>query len=100
MGFNSVVMILNDPLHELERNPNLGEHIGYAIQEYPKECNGNQFRVLGSNHADQMHLYAVGGNTGRDLGFVGGYRSNDVEILKALAEKMGFRVVKKRKIAT
>jgi hypothetical protein len=51
-----------------------------------------------THHADGVHLIAVGGNYGRDLGNVTSWQKMDSDeaILRGLADRLGFIVYKKR----
>lgn len=88
MGFNSVVVILNDCLHEIESDPFFGKKVAQAIRahggrpEHRPYITG-QTQVLSVEHADTMQIVAIGGNTGRVIGYAH-YRSTDDEIVKAL----------------
>lgn len=96
MGFNTAVVILNDHLHQLEKDPKFGERLGEAIRMAGREkLYTSGFDVLPTQHADTMQIVAIGGNTIRRLGFSSYYADNE-QILKDLASDLGFRVVKKR----
>lgn len=88
MGFNSVVVILNDCLHEIESDPEFGKKVAQAIRahgarpEHRPYITG-QTQVLSVEHADTMQIVAVGGNTGRVVGYAH-HRSTDDEIAKSL----------------
>ena len=53
--------------------------------------------MIETHHADGTALVAVGQNYGRKLGefYPYGEGSEDERLLKALADKLGYRVVKK-----
>lgn len=109
MGYNTTVMICNDSLHAIESDPEFGKSLGNAIQEagcYNKPVDVsagiycNAARVIECHHADATALVAVGGNHGTSLGefyYVGHHHTTDgqVALLKALADKLGYRVSKK-----
>lgn len=108
MGYNTPVMILNDAMSNLKTDADVGRKMYEAMllssrPEYRNRgvdfsignhCNGGM--VLPSRHADETRLIAVGGNYMTDIGSVWGASMDDPEALcRALAEKLGFRLVKK-----
>lgn len=104
MGFNTTVVVLNDGLEAIRRDPAFGENLVQQIlsisvregrRDVPALNHANAASVVETHHADSMSLIAVGGNLGRDLGHAGGYRANDLELIKNIADKMGYRLVKK-----
>lgn len=123
MGFNSAIMILNDKLHEIERDPDFGAKVSSAVGQhmmgYPHQTHefDHQSLVLGQQHADVTTVMAMGGNTGFVLGFGGGrlYRPelhnredpyprfstpadgwDRVTLLKQLADDLGYDLRRKR----
>jgi hypothetical protein len=95
MGFNSVVLVLNDRLNDITR-ADFGHKLADAIREYPAKLKPvdlpghfGQTQVLVVAHADVMQIVAVGGNTGRVIG-TGSYSDTDEELLHKLAKRMGF----------
>lgn len=111
MGFNSSVFISNDSLHEIESDPKFGEKLAQAIQRHYASNTpvyiDTEFRsqvacVMSCSHADNTTVIAVGGNHSTVLGEIynNGNHSkpeDQIKLLKALAEKMGYRLVKKTK---
>jgi hypothetical protein len=107
MGFNSTVVILNDHLHEIEKDPEFGRKVSLMIaghnhkelQEirYRQGAYANGVEVLGVHHADGVYLFAVGGNTGRDLGWITNWSQldNDEKLLRELADRLGYSIRKK-----
>lgn len=119
MGYNTTVMICNDSLHAIESDPEFGKNLALAVGEmyrsnrpldvpaYSYNSEGkaagiycNAASVIESHHADGTTLVAVGGNHGTKLGefyYVGHHHTDDgqVALLKALADKLGYRVSKK-----
>lgn len=89
MGWNSVIVVLNDRLHEIENDPEFGKKLAQAIREhsYPKqhrqEYITGQTQVISCCHADTMQIVAVGANTGRVLGY-GHWRQSDDDMIKGL----------------
>jgi hypothetical protein len=119
MGFNSVVFILNDTVHRAKENPKawwdqawdaLCRIPGYARTREESERRSDmgefmgQHKALWNMHADNYGLIAVGGNYATVLLAQYGMRGQrhdtkegQVILLKALAEKLGYRVVRKTK---
>lgn len=96
MGFNTAVVILNDHLHELEKDQKLGEKLAHAISMAGRDrLYTSGFEVLPTQHADTMQIIAVGGNTIRRLGY-SSWSADNERILKDLASDLGYRVVKKK----
>lgn len=95
MGYNSVILVLNDRLWDIEKDPAFGSKLCDAIREassrpdrFP-EVPGSQTVVINTDHADVMQIIAVGGNYGRVLGS-GSWRDSDEELLVKLAAKYGY----------
>lgn len=107
MGFNSTVLILNDQLGSIERDPEgFVREMVNAIQRGSGsdqvDFGPGQSTVMSCVHADAVTVLAVGGNCATVLGRVynGGLHHTEdsqVAILKTLADKHGFRLVKKPK---
>lgn len=99
MGFNSTIVVMNDYLHEIAKDKDFGVNVSDAIMGLAV---GRQQRLHGAvaietHHADDVMIIAVGGNQGRVLGY-GGRRevTDDVELLKELARKLGYDLRKRR----
>ncbi|MES2055789.1 MAG: hypothetical protein V4564_07625 [Pseudomonadota bacterium] len=62
MGFNSVVLILNDRLHEIENDPLFGKKVASAIRAHGHDepYITGQTTVVSVQHADTMQIVAVG----------------------------------------
>lgn len=106
MGFNSTVLILNDRLSEIRRDPErFVEEMVQGIHRcgLPGEqmdIYTGQSTVMSCAHADQVTILAVGGNCATVLGRVynGGrhHAEEDQEsLLRELADQHGFRLVRK-----
>ena len=99
MGLNTAMVVLNDHLHEIERDSHFGkkvaEAVRYAAGSRRQFTSG--FSVLPTVHADTMQIVAVGGNTIRSLGF-SHWSADDEDILRSLARDMGFRLVRMKKV--
>lgn len=94
MGFNSVLVILNDRLHYIENDPMFGKKVADAIR-----CHGHgepmyitgQTQVLSVHHSDTLAIIAVGGNTGRVIGY-GHYGQDDGDLIKLLERERRYKV--------
>lgn len=97
MGFNTAVIILNDHLHEIEKDPEFGQKLAHAIRVAGREGQYNSgFDVLPTQHADTMQVCIVGGNSIQRLGF--SHWSDDKEgVLRTIARDMGFDLRKRTK---
>src|SRR5439155_25660805 len=80
MGFNTTVVVLNDALHHIRDDKDFGMKlynavtmIGRGWQDVSAGSHCNAARVIETHHADCMHAVLVGGNSGVDLDYVGGY---------------------------
>lgn len=109
MGFNTSVIVLNDALHEIEEDKEFGKKLAEAVrmsggrfgrQDIRSGSHANAATVIESHHADHLKILAFGGNTAQEIGFGGNYRATPEEILKTLADQLGFRLVKKPKKKT
>ena len=109
MGYNSILLVLNDALDYIEVDPEIGHKIKRKILEhYATKKNldiaasgshgthCNAMSVLANQHADVGQLVFVGGNTGRSLPGYFTYAMEDEQILRELAAKLGFTVSKKK----
>jgi hypothetical protein len=73
MGFNTTVVILNDALHAIEKDPEFGKKLSNAVlrsisrQDCPVHFSAgcsDAGSVIETHHADQDVLVSVGENTG------------------------------------
>lgn len=73
MGYNTTVVVLNDALDQIEKDPNFGKNLVRAIQQINSRREGidvpagnhcNAARVIETHHADYDVLVKTGGNTG------------------------------------
>lgn len=111
MGFNTSMIILNDCLGDIEKDPDFGKKVSQAVssvdtQRYLSEeagrpfhgvdvsagCSVNAATVIETHHADGTSIIAFGGNMGLNMGLFYPYGAEDEEIriLRALAMKYGF----------
>ena len=105
MGYNSTLLILNDALHQIANDKEFGRKVADAISHLsvdrkPVDISSgghcNAATAIETHHADSIKLIAVGGNCGQDLGYVGSYRSEALDMLQSLADSLGYRVVRKK----
>jgi hypothetical protein len=107
MGFNTSAIILNDGLAEIAGDPDFGKKLVEGVHRLDFEnrkfvtvsagCHANPFGLMETHHADYYSVVAVGGNYIQYLGDGGYYRNGPEEILKSVAESMGYKLVRKRK---
>jgi hypothetical protein len=114
MGYNTTVVIMNDALEDIRKDPNFGENLVQAVLEsvryrttelddrgfhhivdIPAGNHANAGHVVESHHADGTHLVQVGGNLGQSILYTWGWNIKPEELLKRLADKHGYRLVKK-----
>jgi hypothetical protein len=88
MGYNTTIVLYNDALDQIEKDPQLGRSIGAAVRQVacrygavdvPAGNHSNAMRVIESHHADTTALVAVGANTGSVLRNFYGFRSGDLD---------------------
>jgi len=107
MGYNSTVLILNDRLHEIEKDPEFGYKISQLIlmnsrKEYPHLKSTIPYHygceVAAVNHADVTSVVVTGGNFSQEI--FTDYRDYDLDtqegltkLVKMMASKLGYRLV-------
>ena len=111
MGYNSTIVVMNDSLHAIAEDKEFGQKLASAIQklslgrgsvDVSAGCHVNAATAIESHHADFMVPVLVGANYGRELkeGSVGWSHDEvdqEIQMLRQLAEKHGFRLTKKPK---
>lgn len=103
MGYRTVVMLCNDMTHEWENDAELGKKISYAMN-----CVGhagskidNYGSVVQCTHGDTQTLAVLDGYTMFRKLSSKGWQHNEykddvaVKLLKAAAEDLGYRLVKR-----
>jgi hypothetical protein len=107
MGYNSVLLVLNDCLNAIETDETFGKNLSSAVMKngcYKKPVDissqhyCNAATVISCEHADVTQIIAVGGNCATVLANIWGDHSTEeakVHLLKNLADSMGYRIVKK-----
>lgn len=108
MGYNTTVVVINDALDQIAKDPQFGANLARAIRqkagvrsridvESGNHCNAAH--IVETHHADQTVLVSVGGNLG--IPHLTHHEWNhhepegQVSLLKAWADKLGFDLVKK-----
>ena len=103
MGLMTNVTILNDHINEINENP-----VAWWNEVYHQICSSrarkenysNNTTVNSVEHADTTTILAVGGNhttvLGHDFGVSHHTEEGQITILKTLANKLGYRLVKKQ----
>ena len=102
MGWISTLTANNDLIHRLKNVDNLGSRIESAIQQLsgeggPIHIGSTGLTAIETHHADTGIAVMVGGpDEGRVLGGFVHYNQDDPEVMliKRLAEKFGYRLVK------
>lgn len=109
MGFNSVLLILNDHLYDIENDPEFGQKVSDAIRRMSVGGDDNRgwarvspgATVISDDHMDNIQVLAVGENTATRLGtFWGGGVTDKEKILRKVADQLGYRLVRKAEKAT
>jgi hypothetical protein len=110
MGYNTVVMFLNDRIHDAVKDSNLGERLNRAFHglNYPyrddslyrHETDFGYGKVISQAHADDDQVTVTGGNFGfniNDKRFDKHLSPWALEQMKQCLERNGFKVTKQRK---
>ncbi len=99
MGFVSTIVVLNDQLADIAKDKDFGKKVEQAILSLsmgkPVDITGSS--AIETHHADGIHLIAVGGNMGEDLGWVGSYAATKEQMLRNWASNLGYNIHKKPK---
>jgi hypothetical protein len=113
MGWNTTVIVLNDAIDMIKDDVDFGRNLYYAILELQRgkqvdiparssrggiHCNAAT--AVETHHADDTAIVAVGQNCATELGrcyYTGfhGEEQGKLNILRQLADNMGYRLVKK-----
>lgn len=107
MGFNTTVVVMNDALSDIQRDPDFGKNLAAAILKLglsnePRDVHAgthvNAATVIETHHADGVFGVLVGGNYGESLGRLLGYRYDLSELeskkalLRSLADRLGLKI--------
>jgi hypothetical protein len=96
MGFRTVVMLNND--HDWLHDPELGIKINRYIYRRLDSCQPNDgIKVIEQVHADTVSLLKLSFyNKCENMAYTRWDNENgDITLLKSMADKLGYRVVKK-----
>jgi hypothetical protein len=113
MGFNTTVIVLNDALDQISKDDKFGEKIADAVGMLHVSREqidivfgnyGNAATVVETHHADGNAVVVVGGNMANviDTVYIGHNHHQEegqLEILKALAKKFGYKLTKLRRLS-
>ena len=105
MGFNTSLLVMNDGLDQLAKDPLAGAKIANLVSEMSFRPERVQYTGIGNHanlvqgiactHADDTQLLAVGQNLGRH---VNGYRfapeTQDLDLMAAFLRDHGYKVSK------
>ena len=109
MGWNTTVVVINDALDQIEKDPEFGRKLSGAIRKRMSwdgmidvsagnHCNAAS--VVETHHADQTAIVTVGGNTGIRQALRFGWdhhtREGQEQLLRHWANELGFRLVRKQ----
>jgi hypothetical protein len=102
MGFRTVVVLNNDLAHDWGNDPKLGRKIFHAASSFlfSRDERFEYGEIVEQIHADQQTVAFLDGYGGKAIAGTSWYHSQtpekrNVEMLKALADKLGYRIVKK-----
>jgi hypothetical protein len=101
MGYRTVVVLNCDLTHEWSRDPELGSKIKYFADVHKRDDSPyfEYGSILECEHADVQTLAVVDGLSGQALAYSNWHANQtheqrDLALLRALAEKQGYRLVK------
>jgi hypothetical protein len=105
MGLNTTLVLMNDYLHNIQEDKNLGDKIWNAVTDrminIPRSisCGGavEAIKVIETHHSSIYYPVLVGGNTGELVTSPVALNSENLKLalLKSLANELGYRVSKK-----
>ncbi len=108
MGYNTSVLVLNDCLHDIANDPEFGKNLsdacaavwrGKAPVAVSAGPSYGAASVIRSHHSTEYSALLFGGNTARNISNNAWLRDGqtDLEVLQAIADKLGFELVEKTK---
>ena len=107
MGFRTVVILYNDQASEWEKDPELGRKIATGMNyaaggnyDWNSPANLHYGNVMSCEHADNATMTVIDGYYGRRLATTSmGWKEKpeviDFQLIRSVADVMGFRLVKK-----
>ena len=100
MGFNTAALILNDGLHNIQQDTEIGQKIYSAIATAHRDggdiSSGGHYgvmTVLPPVHADYFQVVLIGHNTIKRLSTA--FSSDPEAILRGMADEMGYSLRKR-----
>lgn len=110
MGYNSTLVVMNDALGQIEKDQAFGASVVAAIQKIrsrdhyiavPSGSYANAAAVIETHHSSTYVPVLVGANNGKVVEGVQVTwgmedRERELELLKQLAEKLGYSLRKKK----
>ncbi len=110
MGFNSVLFICNDAINEIEKDPagwwqKAWHHLNFLGKgdgTFGFGNHANGFQAVWCQHADTLGVIVVGANYAEAMTYFPWHRGmseeeRNLKALQSLADKLGYRIVKKVK---
>jgi hypothetical protein len=112
MGWNTTVVVYNDAVGDIAKDPEFGKNLAAAILgwhtrradgkehlDVPAGSHANACMVVASHHADSTSLISVGGNLGivQDTRYGWDHHTPEgaEKLLRSWADKLGFELVKR-----
>lgn len=107
MGYNTSVIVLNDALNDIASDLHFGKNLAAAVAQVtrghrvdvPALSHVNAATVIETHHADLTSVVTFGGNLGLHQFTRHGWKHNEwqtqIELIRAWADKHGYRLVKK-----
>lgn len=110
MGYNTTVVVYNDALGTIAKDPEFGKNLAKAISQMtgrdehidvPSGSHANAAMVVETHHADNTALITVAANLGIKHLEVGGWNHHETagqeRVLREWAHRLGFDLVPKAK---
>ena len=104
MGYNTVVVVMNDSLDAIAKDPEFGKNLANAVSyvgcyHKPKDVGAlghiNAATVIETQHADSIQIVAIGNNYGVLLGYGRTFpkeNKDKVQLLREIAYGLGYRL--------
>jgi len=99
MGYNTAVVLLNDTMHEIERDTEFGQKLAQYCREVESlpvrsfDYGPHGVRALPPAHSSGLQIVGVGGNTIKRLGHAT-LEADDLALVKAMAWRLGYRLTR------
>lgn len=109
MGYNTTLVVYNDALGAIEKDPEFGAKVAQAVRrltvsegkpvDIPAGNHANAAMAVESHHADNTAVITVGGNLGIKQVELWGWLHHEKpmqeRLLRAWADELGFSLVEK-----